>query len=153
MYPHWHYYTDEQYLLLHIMGIDKTQFYVSLSKTLCFCSLEWVCFYNLVCVTNVHIFGLCDAYLKKKNNDQKVFDVDTIRYVVYPRYKLGFQYTVECLSSVKFWVRRARLILMNYIINCFKSVASCGCTQNCGILDYSWRWWSLLCSAASVSSV
>lgn len=40
MYPHLHYYTDEQYLLLHIMGIDKTQFYVSLSKTQCFCSLE-----------------------------------------------------------------------------------------------------------------
>lgn len=26
MYPHLHYYIDEQYLLLHIMGIDKTQF-------------------------------------------------------------------------------------------------------------------------------
>lgn len=38
----------------------------------------------------------------KKKNDQKVFDVDAIRYVVYPRYKLGFQYTVECLISVKF---------------------------------------------------
>lgn len=45
-------------------------------------------------------FGLCDAYLKKTKikNDQKVFDVDTIRYVVYPRYKLGFQYTVECFE-------------------------------------------------------